>query len=54
MLLHSHGEGNDNPVFLPGEFHGQKSLESYGLWGRKELDTTEQLLHTHIDTAQLL
>ena len=21
------------PVFLPGEFHGQKSLESYGPWG---------------------
>ena len=25
------------PVFLPGEFHGQKSLEVYSLWGRKEL-----------------
>ena len=27
-------EGNGNPTsILPGEFHGQKSLESYGPWG---------------------
>ena len=23
-------------VFLPGEFHGQRSLMGYSLWGRKE------------------
>ena len=23
------------PVFLPGEFHGQRSLESYSAWGHK-------------------
>ena len=34
------------PVFLPGEFHGQRSLESYTPWGRKESDTTKQLTHT--------
>ena len=28
------------PVFLPGEFHGQKSLAGYIPWGHKELDTT--------------
>ena len=28
-------------VFLPGESHGQRSLVSYGPWGRKESDTTE-------------
>ena len=28
-------------VFLPGEFHGQRSLASYSSWGRKELDTTK-------------
>ena len=33
------------PVFLPGEFHGQKSLAGYSLWGRKELDMTEGTLH---------
>ena len=32
-----------NPVFLPGEFHGQRSLAGYSLWGLKELDMTEQL-----------
>jgi len=35
------------PVFLPGEFHGERSLVGYIAWGRKELDTTEQLsIHT--------
>ena len=29
------------PVFLPGEFHGQRSLAGYSPWGCKELDTTE-------------
>ena len=33
-------------VFLPGEFRGQRSLESYSPWDRKELDMTEQLIHT--------
>ena len=32
------------PVFLPGKFHGQRSLEGYKPWGHKELDMTE---HTH-------
>ena len=35
------------PVFLPGEFHGQRTLVSYSLWGCKESDMTEQLTHTH-------
>ena len=29
------------PVFLPGKFHGQRSLAGYSPWDRKELDTTE-------------
>ena len=29
-------EWQPTPVFLPGEFHGQRSLASYGPWGRKE------------------
>ena len=29
------------PVFLPGEFHGQKRLAGYSPWGRKESDMTE-------------
>ena len=31
------------PVFLPGEFHGQKSLVGYSPWGHKESDMTEAL-----------
>ena len=31
------------PVFLPGEFHGQKSPVGYSPWGCKESDTTEWL-----------
>ena len=30
------------PVFLPGEFHGQRSLVGYSPWSHKKLDTTEQ------------
>ena len=29
-------EWQPTPVFLPGESHGQRSLEGYGPWGRKE------------------
>ena len=35
------------PVFLPGEFHGQRSLAGYSSWGPKELDMTELLTHMH-------
>jgi len=33
-------------VFLPGKFHGQRSLEGYSPRGSKESDTTENT-HTH-------
>ena len=35
------------PVFLPGEFHGQRSLAGYSPWGCKELDMTEELTLSH-------
>ena len=38
------------PVFLPGEFHGQRKLVGYSPLGRKESDTTEWLTHTHTHT----
>ena len=31
------------PIFLPGAFHGQRSLAGCSPWGHKESDTTEQL-----------
>ena len=45
-LGRSPGEGNSlpTPVFLPGEFHRQRSLAGYSPWGHKESDTTERLL----------
>ena len=36
------------PVFLPGEFHGQRSLVGYSPWGLKEVDMTEQLTPTRL------
>ena len=36
-------EGNGNPVFLPGKFHGQRNLVGYHPRGHNEMDTTEQL-----------
>ena len=29
------------PLFLPGEFHGQRNLVRYSPWGHKESDRTE-------------
>ena len=39
------------PVILPGESHGQRSLEGHSPWGHKELDTTEQLSIAQPSTA---
>ena len=33
-------------VFLPGKFHGQRSLAGYSAWGCKDSDMTEHI-HTH-------
>ena len=36
------------PVFLPQEFHGQRSLVGYCPWGHKELDMSEWItFHFH-------
>ena len=40
---------NPAPVFLPGKFHGQRSLAGYSPWGHRELDTTE-----HVDPSLAL
>ena len=31
--------GQPTPVFLPGKFHGQRSLAGYNSWGSKVVDT---------------
>ena len=37
------GHGHHTPVFLPGEFHEQRSLVGYSPQGPKESGTTEHL-----------
>ena len=43
------GRGHGNPLqyFCPREPPGQRSLTGYSPWGRKELDMTETIAHTH-------
>ena len=40
-------EWQATPVFLAGEFHGQRSLMNYNPWGNKGSERTERLTHTH-------
>ena len=43
-LGRSPGEGNGCSLqYLTPEFHGQRSLVAYSLWGQKESDTIEKL-----------
>ena len=61
MCVWSHGweiswvsKWQPTSVFLPGKFYGQRSLESYSSWSRKELDVTEHAhTHTHAHTHSL-
>ena len=41
------------PVFWPGEFHGQRSLQGYSPWGCQESDMTEWL-HFHFQRNSLV
>ena len=53
----SPGVGHDNPlqVFLPREFHGQRSLVGYSPWGLKESDRAEHTrMHAHTFPLKLL
>ena len=44
-----------NPVFLPGESHGQRSLVSYSPRGHEESDTTERRsTHACMPVTELL
>ena len=49
------GNGNPSPVFLPGEFHGERSLVGCSSWGCKESGTTEatERMHAHTQISHL-
>ena len=36
------------PVFLPGEFHGQRSLAGYSPWGHKQSDWSHLVACMHV------
>ena len=42
------------PVFLPRDFHRQRSLVGYSPWGREESDMTERLMLTHSERVYLM
>ena len=49
MIVLGRRKWQPTPVFLPGEFHGQRSLAGFSSpWSCKESDTTEQLTHMTI------
>ena len=40
-------------LFLPGKFHGQRSLVGYSPWGHKESDMTEHTeQHSNVKVTQ--
>ena len=40
------------PIFLPGKFHGQRTLVGYDPWSHKELDRAEATEHAHTHDLQ--
>ena len=44
------GKWQPTPVFLPGKFHGQRSLAGYSPWGCKESDMTQ---HEHLTVTRI-
>ena len=42
-IIQGETDHQPTPVFMPGEFYGQRSLVGYNPCGHKELDTTEPL-----------
>ena len=47
-------ECQPTPVFLPGEFHGQRILAGYGPWGSQRVGHDWAHTHTHTHTLLLL
>ena len=47
-------EWQPTPVFLPGEFRGQRSLRGYSPLGHKDVDRTERPTHYTASNIQYL
>ena len=49
-------KGMATPVFLPGEFHGQRSLAGYSPWGHERVgrDLVTKQQQTILNTGKLL
>ena len=53
--VRSLGGGNGNPlVFLPGKFHGQRSLAGYSPWGRGRTHTEHACVTKSLGTGMSL
>ena len=48
ILGSGRSRGSSTPVFLPGEFHGQRSLAGYSPWGPKSW--TRRATNPHTNT----
>ena len=48
------GEGNGNPVFLPGKSHGQGSMAGYSPWGSQRVRHNLARLHIQPAPSRLL
>ena len=54
VILYCRRKWQPSPVFLPGKFHGKRSLAGYSPQSHKELDTTEAIQHAGIQSTRKL
>ena len=48
--MHCRRKWQPTPIFLPGEFQGQRSLPGYNAWGVKRVGHDIATKHTHTRT----
>ena len=51
MAIEKKKKWQSTPVFLPGEFHGQRRLAGYSPWGHKKLETAENLFLKNLEVV---
>ena len=50
-LIPSRRKWQPTPVFMPGKFHGQRSLAGYSPWGRGQTHTEHTCVTKYIGTG---